>query len=85
VGIPFAMIPAPSQKVICCSTIEPGWASSWGFDGNTFVQKGFDPTYGPDPRYGGKAGALFADGHVERLDVKNMDSATRRKYFILNP
>ena len=49
------------------------------------MQKGFDPAYGPDPRYGGKAGALFADGHVERLDVKNMDSATRRKYFILNP
>jgi prepilin-type processing-associated H-X9-DG protein len=85
VGIPFAMIPTPSQKVICCSTIESGWASSWGFDGRTFMQKGFDPTYGPDPRYGGKAGALFADGHVERLDVKNMDSATRRKYFILNP
>ena len=85
VGIPFARIPTPSQKVICCSTIESGWASSWGFDGNTFVQKGFDPTYGPDPRHGGKAGALFADGHAERLDVKNMDSATRRKYFILNP
>ena len=85
VGIPFAMIPTPSQKVICCSTIESGWASSWGFDGRTFMQKGFDPTYGPDPRYGGKAGALFADGHVERLDVKNMDLATRRKYFILNP
>ena len=85
VGIPFAMIPTPSQKVICCSTIESGWASSWGFDGNTFVQKGFDPKYGPDPRHGGKAGALFADGHAERLDVKNMDSDTRRKYFILNP
>ena len=85
VGIPFAMIPTPSQKVICCSTIESGWASSWGFDGNTFVQKGFDPKYGPDPRHGGKAGALFADGHAERLDVKNMDLATRRKYFILNP
>ncbi len=85
VGIPVALIPNPSQKVICCSTIEPGWASSWGFDGNIFVNKGFDPTYGPDPRYGGKAGALFADGHVERLDVKNMDPTTRRKYFTLNP
>ena len=85
VGMPLAMIPTPSQKVIVCSAIEGSWASSWGFNGNTFVQKGFDPTYGPDPRYGGKAGALFADGHVERLDVKNMDPATRRKYFTLNP
>jgi prepilin-type processing-associated H-X9-DG protein len=85
VGMPFAMIPTPSQKVIVCSAIEGSWASSWGFNGNTFVQKGFDPTYGPDPRYGGKAGALFADGHVERLDVKNMDSATRKKHFTLDP
>ena len=85
VGMPFAMIPNPSQKVIVCSAIEGSWASSWGFDGNTFVQKGFDPTYGPDPRHGGKAGALFADGHVERLDVKNMDQATRKKYFTLDP
>ena len=85
VGMPFAMIPTPSEKVIVCSAIEPSWASSWGFDGNTFVQKGFDPTYGPDPRHGGKAGALFADGHVERLDVKNMNQATRKKYFTLDP
>ena len=85
VGMPLAMIPTPSQKVIVCSAIEGSWASSWGFDGNTFVQKGFDPTYGPDPRHGGKAGALFADGHVERLDVKNMDQATRKKYFTLDP
>ena len=85
VGMPLAMIPTPSQKVIVCSAIEGSWASSWGFNGNVFVQKGFDPTYGPDPRHGGKAGALFADGHVERLDVKNMDPTTRRKYFTLNP
>jgi prepilin-type processing-associated H-X9-DG protein/prepilin-type N-terminal cleavage/methylation domain-containing protein len=85
VGMPFAMISTPSQKVIVCSAIEPGRASAWGMDGDTFVQKGFDPTYGPDPRHGGKAGALFADGHVEKLDVKNMDPDTRRKHFTLNP
>ena len=85
VGMPFVMIPTPSQKVIVCSAIEPGRASGWGIDGDTFIQRGFDPTYGPDPRHGGKAGALFADGHVEKLDVKNMDQATRRKYFTLNP
>ena len=85
VGMPLAMIPTPSQKVIVCSAIEGSWASSWGFNGNVFVQKGFDPTYGPDPRHGGKAGALFADGHVERLDVKNMDQANRKKYFTLDP
>ena len=85
VGMPATMILTPSQKVIVCSAIEAGRASSWGMDGDTFVQKGFDPTYGPDPRYGGKAGALFADGHVEKLDVKNMDQATRKKYFTLTP
>ena len=85
VGMPLAMIPTPSQKVIVCSAIEGSWASSWGFNGNVFVQKGFDRTYGPDPRHGGKAGALFADGHAERLDVKNMDQATRKKYFTLDP
>lgn len=85
VGMPLAMIPTPSQKVIVCSAVEGSWASSWGFNGNVFAQKGFDPTYGPDPRHGGKAGALFADGHAERLDVKNMDQATRKKYFTLDP
>ena len=85
VGMPFAAIPNPSKKVIVCSTIEPGSASSWGTDGDVFVRKGYDPTYGPDPRHGGKAGALFADGHVEKMDVKNMDEATRRRHFTLDP
>jgi prepilin-type processing-associated H-X9-DG protein len=40
----------------------------------------------PDPRNAGKAAALFADGHVEKLDVKNMkDEATRRRHFTLDP
>lgn len=85
VGMSLAIIPNPSQKVIYCSAIEPGWASSWGTDGNFFVQKGYDPTYGPDPRHGGKAVALFADGHVEKLDVKNMDQVTRQRHFTLDP
>ena len=85
VGMPFSVISTPSQKVIYCSAIDAGWASTWGFDGNNFVQRGYDPAYGPDPRYGGKAGALFADGHVEKLDVKNMDQATRRRHFTLDP
>ena len=85
VGMPFAAISSPTKKVIVCSAIEPGRVSSWGTDGDVFVQKGYDPTYGPDPRHGGKAGALFADGHVERLDVKNMDAATRRQHFTLDP
>jgi prepilin-type processing-associated H-X9-DG protein/prepilin-type N-terminal cleavage/methylation domain-containing protein len=85
VGMAFAIIASPSQKVIYCSAIEPGVAGTWGFNGNAFVEKGFDPTYGPDPRHGGKAVALFADGHVEKLDVKNMDEATRRRHFTLDP
>jgi prepilin-type N-terminal cleavage/methylation domain-containing protein/prepilin-type processing-associated H-X9-DG protein len=84
-GISLAALTNPSWKVICCSAIEPGWASSWGFDGAVFAQKGFDPKAGPDPRNSGGAAALFADGHVEKLDVENMDQATRRRLFTLEP
>jgi prepilin-type processing-associated H-X9-DG protein len=37
----------------------------------------------PDARHAGKALCLFADGHTESLDVDNMSSADRRKYFLL--
>jgi prepilin-type N-terminal cleavage/methylation domain-containing protein/prepilin-type processing-associated H-X9-DG protein len=83
-GIPLSAIPAPSRKVISCSAIEPGWASSWGIDGKNFARKGYDPSVGPDPRNSGGAAALFADGHVEKLDVKNMDEATRKLLFTLD-
>jgi prepilin-type processing-associated H-X9-DG protein len=39
----------------------------------------------PDPRNGGGAASLFADGHVEKLDVKSMSRATRQRYFVLDP
>ena len=85
VGMPLSKISNSSNKVIYSSAIEPGRASTWGFDGEVFVSKGFDPSYGPDARYRGMAGALFLDGHVEKLDVKNMDQAKRRRYFTLDP
>ena len=84
VGMPLSKIPNPSRKVMCASAIEPGYASAWGFDGEVFARKGFDPSYGPDPRNSGRAAALFADGHVEKLDVKNMDEATRKLLFTLD-
>jgi len=90
-GISLMAIPKPSTKVIVASAIDPGIKncdSSWYFDGGGFAQTGVgggDYFAYPDPRYGGKAGCLFADGHVERLDVKNMDQATRRRHFTLDP
>ena len=84
-GVPLSAIANPSGKVVSCSAIEPGWASSWGIDGRSFVNTGYVPTIGPDPRNAGRAVALFADGHVEKLDVKNMDRATRERLFILDP
>jgi prepilin-type N-terminal cleavage/methylation domain-containing protein/prepilin-type processing-associated H-X9-DG protein len=84
VGMPLSKIPNPSKKVMCASAIEPGYASTWGFDGEVFARKGFDPSYGPDPRNSGRAAALFADGHVEKLDLKNMDEATRKLLFTLD-
>lgn len=84
-GISLLSIPSPSRKVVYCSARENGWDSTWYLDGNGFAQKGFDEKSGPDPRNGGGAAALFADGHVEKLDVKNMDRATRRQLFLLDP
>ncbi len=83
-GVPLSAIASPSKKVVTCSAIEPGWDSAWGIDGKSFAAKGYDPKVGPDPRNGGGAAALFVDGHVEKLDVKNMDEATRRLLFMLD-
>jgi prepilin-type processing-associated H-X9-DG protein len=84
-GISLLSIPSPSRKVVYCSAKENGWDSTWCLDGSGFAQKGFDEKSGPDPRNGGGAAALFVDGHVEKLDVKNMDQATRRQLFMLDP
>ncbi len=90
-GISLINIPQPSTKVIVAGAIDPGiqkYDSSWYLDGGGFAQTGVgggDYFAYPDPRYGGKAGCLFADGHVEKLDVKNMDAATRRRHFTLDP
>lgn len=84
-GTPLMSIPNPTFKVIYCSAKEPGWDSSWFIDGASFASQGWQATGGPDARYGGLAGALFLDGHVEKLDVKNMDQAKRRRYFTSDP
>ncbi len=84
-GIPLASLRDLSRKVISCSSIESDkYSSGWGFDGKTFADAGYNPKIGPDPRNGGRAAALFADGHVEKLDVKSMDEATRRILFTTN-
>ena len=87
-GIRLSSIASPSKKVIYCSASggATSFKSSWIFVGDEFVNQGLSPgIYYPDPRNDGKAACLFADGHVERLDVKNMDQATRKKYFTLDP
>ena len=87
-GIRVSSITSPSKKVIYCSASGGAttFKSSWIFNGNDFVNQGLSPgIYYPDPRNDRKAVCLFADGHVERLDVKNMDQEARRKYFTLDP
>jgi prepilin-type N-terminal cleavage/methylation domain-containing protein/prepilin-type processing-associated H-X9-DG protein len=76
-----------SQKVIMGSMNSKAATKSggWRFLGEEFVQMGMDSTDCLDPRNAGKAACLFADGHVERLDVKNMDQETRKKHFTLDP
>lgn len=85
VGVPVSSISRPSVKVICCSAVEVNWSSSWYFDGKNFAENGYNPTSGPQPRNAGGAASLFADGHVEKLNVANMDQATRRRYFLPDP
>jgi prepilin-type N-terminal cleavage/methylation domain-containing protein/prepilin-type processing-associated H-X9-DG protein len=84
-GVPVTRISRPNVKVICCSAVEVGWSSSWFIDGETFAENGYNPTSGPQPRNAGGAASLFADGHVEKLNVANMDQATRRRYFLPDP
>lgn len=84
----LASISRPSQKVIICSVGSKGSQHSggWGFSGEDFFKEGMGANPYPDPRNAGKAAALFADGHVEKLDVKNMkDEATRKLHFMLDP
>jgi len=85
-GPPMVTISNPSQKVIMASTtagvLSAQWSSSWLLEGMKFVQQGISESiFGPDPRNAGAAASLFADGHVERLDVEKMDEETRRRYF----
>lgn len=83
-GMPLAAIRNPSSKVVYCTAKEAGWDSSWLFAGDNFAQQGWQANTGPEARYNGQAAGLFADGHVERLDITNMDQATRRRLFTLD-
>jgi prepilin-type processing-associated H-X9-DG protein len=76
-----------SQKVIMGSMNSKTGSKSggWSFSGEDFVNQGTDAPDYLDPRHGGKAACLFADGHVEKMDVKNMDQANRRRHFTLDP
>lgn len=80
-------ISRPSQKVIMGSMNSATGNNSggWSFDGEVFAKQGMGSPDYLDPRHGGKAACLFADGHVEKMDVKNMDEATRRRHFIPDP
>jgi prepilin-type processing-associated H-X9-DG protein len=89
-GISLTVIANPAQKVIYSSTSagrnSAQFDSSWFFSGASFVQQGMNPSIEhPDPRNSRGAASLFADGHVEKLDVKSMDRATRQRYFVLDP
>lgn len=89
-GIPLAAIANPARKVIYCGATaglnSSRFDSSWYFNGAGFVQQGMNPGIEhPDPRHGGGAASLFADGHVEKLDVGSMDRTVRQRYFMLDP
>jgi prepilin-type N-terminal cleavage/methylation domain-containing protein/prepilin-type processing-associated H-X9-DG protein len=86
-GTPLFSIGKLSQKVIVASAMNvPGssFVSSWYFQGIEWANQG-DASKMPKPesRHGEKSLCLFADGHVEALDTKNMTSTDRKKYFVL--
>jgi len=85
-GPRMVTIANPSQTVIMASTsagpISGTYSSSWMLEGLKFTQQGISAAiFGPDPRNAGAAASLFADGHIERLNVQTMDEPTRRRYF----
>jgi prepilin-type N-terminal cleavage/methylation domain-containing protein/prepilin-type processing-associated H-X9-DG protein len=86
VGQPPTLVSTPSKKVLACTTRGNGnpYLSSWNVVTNWIAQGG-KTNGGPDARHGGKALALFVDGHIERLDTDNMDRAQREKYFTRDP
>jgi len=85
-GTPLAAINPLSGKVLVASAKPPSKGLSkkeWYFEGKQFVIRGTNSSYNqPDPRFGGKALCLFADGHVEALEIGKMDSSERERYFI---
>ena len=80
-------ITSPSKKVIMGSARGNNtYCGSWTLYGEKFAEQGNTALdQAPDPRNNGRTTSLFADGHVESLDVKNMDEATRRQYFKSDP
>jgi len=83
-GTPLGSIGTLSKKVLVASAKIPSGVpckGSWYFQGREWVAAGMAAAM-PDARHGGKALCLFADGHTEALDVVNMDSSERRKYFL---
>lgn len=82
-GVSLLTFSKPSQKVVYCSVSSQNspYSSEWGFSGDDFARQGMNADPRPDPRNSGKAVSLFLDGHVEKLDVKGMDQATRQLYF----
>lgn len=86
VGLPPAIVSNPSKKVLACSTRSDGTRFDSGWDlAPGWVDQGGQRTGAADARHGGKALALFFDGHTERLDTDNMDRAERQKYFARDP
>ena len=85
-GIPFSSIQNPAQKVIYCSVSSKNGprSSQWRFIGKDFTSEGMRVDPYPDPRNAERVAALFADGHVEKLDVENMHEATRKLLFTLD-
>jgi prepilin-type N-terminal cleavage/methylation domain-containing protein/prepilin-type processing-associated H-X9-DG protein len=81
-GLPMAALASPGQKVVVASakdiSVKQRFDSSWYFDGRR-VTKGSAQA---DPRHRGNALCLFADGHIEELDIAQMDAAELRKYFM---
>ena len=82
-GTPISQIVPLSGKVIVATAKDTSvtrFDSSWYFNATQVIT-------GPakiDPRHGGKALCLFADGHVEALDILTMDTTQRRAYFEKN-
>jgi prepilin-type processing-associated H-X9-DG protein len=86
-GLSALAINQPSKKVLLCSAKDPNipYDGSWYFNGAAFAAQGYkEPAsvIGPINRNAGFCNLLFADGHVEAVNMKTLSAQSIQDMFL---